>query len=64
MWGVPDQPWLILALVAAVPLVLITIGAVVVAIVSLAARRPATRRHVLAVLNALTGFARVLRGLR
>ncbi|GGL88416.1 hypothetical protein [Micromonospora yangpuensis] len=61
MWGVPDQLWLILSLVVAVPLALITIAAVVVAILSLAARRPATRRHALAVLNALTGFARVLR---
>ncbi|KXK62662.1 hypothetical protein AWW66_06975 [Micromonospora rosaria] len=64
MWGIPDQPWLILALVAAVPLVLITIAAVVVAILSLAARRPATRRHALAVLGALTTFARVLRSAR
>jgi hypothetical protein len=64
MSGVLDQPWLILALVAVVPLVLITITAVVVAVLSLVARRPATRRHVLAVLNALTGFARVLRGPR
>lgn len=58
MWGVPDQPWLILALVAAVPLVLITIAATVVAMLSLTARRPATRRHVLAVLSALTGLLR------
>jgi hypothetical protein len=35
-----------------------------VAMLSLIARRPATRRHVLAVLNALTGLAQVLRGPR
>ena len=64
MSAVPDQPWLTPALVAALPLVLITIAALIVAILALAARRPATRRHTLAVLAALTGFARTLRGRR
>jgi hypothetical protein len=64
MSGVPGQPWLIPALVAAVPLVLITVAALIVAILALTARRPATRRHALAVLDALTGFARTLRGPR
>jgi hypothetical protein len=53
-----------LVLVAAVPLVLITIAATIVAMLSLTARRPATRRHVLAVLSALTRLAQVLRGSR
>lgn len=63
MAGMADQPWLFLALVA-VPLVLVTVAATVVAMLSLTARRPATRRHVLAVLAALTGLAGVLRGQR
>ena len=64
MRDISDQHWLIPALIAAVPLGLVTVAAIIVAIGSLAARRPATRRHVLAVLTALTGFARVLRGAR
>jgi len=63
MSAAPDEPWLILAVVA-LPLVLVTIAATIVAMLSLTARRPATRRHVLAVLSALTSLARVLRGRR
>ncbi|WP_221320873.1 hypothetical protein [Actinoplanes sp. L3-i22] len=59
-----DQPWLFLALMAAIPLILITIVTAIVAILALAARRPGSRRHSMAVLNALTGFARVLRSPR
>ncbi|MEU7906344.1 hypothetical protein [Actinoplanes sp. NPDC049118] len=51
-------------LVAVVPTALITICVVVVALAALAARRPATRRHYLAVLTHLTRYAGVLRNRR
>lgn len=51
-------------LVAAVPTALITICVVVVALAALAARRPATRRHCLAVIAHLTRYASVLRSRR
>jgi len=51
-------------LLAAVPTALITICVVVVALAALAARRPATRRHCLAVITHLTRYASVLRSRR
>ncbi|MFK3982393.1 hypothetical protein ACI2K4_18685 [Micromonospora sp. NPDC050397] len=49
-------------LVAVVPTALITVCVVVVALAALAARRPATRRHYLAVITHLTRYASVVRG--
>jgi hypothetical protein len=51
-------------LLAVVPTALVTICVVVVALAALAARRPATRRHCLAVITHLTRYAGVLRGRR
>ena len=51
-------------LLAAIPTALITICVVVVALAALTARRPATRRHCLAVITHLTRYAGVVRGRR
>lgn len=48
-------------LVAVLPTVLITICVFMVALASLAARRPATRRHYLAVITHLTRYISALR---
>lgn len=51
-------------LVVVAPTALITICVVVVALATLAARRPATRRHCLAVIAHLIRYVVVLRGRR
>jgi hypothetical protein len=51
-------------LVAVVPTALITICVVVVALAALTARRPATRRHCLAVITHLTRYANAVRSRR
>lgn len=51
-------------LVAVVPTALITICVVVAALAALAARRPTTRRHCLAVITHLTRYASVVRSRR
>jgi hypothetical protein len=48
--------------VFSVPLVTVTICVVLVALATLTARRPATRRHCLRVLAALTRYVTALRG--
>jgi hypothetical protein len=51
-------------LLAAVPIALVTICVVVVALAALTARRPATRRHCLALITHLTRYAGVVRSRR
>lgn len=48
--------------VLAVPTVAVTICVVLIALGALAARQPATRRHCLSVLAALTRYVTALRG--
>lgn len=51
-------------LIAVVPSVLITVCVVVIALAALGARRPATRRHCLALIAHLTRYASVVRSRR
>lgn len=50
------------ALVLAVPVVAVTVCVVLVALATLTARRPATRRHCLRVIASLTRYVTALRG--
>ncbi|MGW4499136.1 hypothetical protein ACWENR_11040 [Micromonospora sp. NPDC004336] len=50
------------ALMLAIPVATVTICVVLVALVTLTARRPATRRHCLRVLASLTHYVTALRG--
>jgi ABC-type bacteriocin/lantibiotic exporter with double-glycine peptidase domain len=58
-----DHPWAIAAVLVltALPLLLLTLGAVVVAIVSTCSRSPARREHSRKLLRELTSLAKVLR---
>jgi hypothetical protein len=48
-------------IIALIPLVLVTVCVTVVTLAALAARKPATRRHYLALLTALTGYVQAMR---
>jgi hypothetical protein len=51
-------------LLVILPLVILTLGVVVVAMVAAAAKDPSRRRHLLRLLDQLTGYATALRGQR
>ena len=65
MLGLDDQHgWVAAVLLVTFPIVVVSLGVVLVAVLALVARRPRTRRHCLDVLVHLTRYASVLRGRR
>lgn len=59
-----DHPWATAAVLAltALPLLLLTVGALVLAIISTCARSAARREHARKLIRDLTSLAKVLRG--
>ena len=59
-----DHPWATAAVLAvtALPLLLLTVGALVLAIISTCARSTALREHARKLIRDLTSLAKVLRG--
>lgn len=64
MLGPVAYPQWVNGLFLALPTALVSIGMVIVAFLALGARRPATRRHCLKVLDQLTAYVVALRGKR
>lgn len=58
-----DHPWAVAAVLVltALPLLLLTLGALLVAIISTCSRSPASREHARKLIRELTSLARVVR---